>query len=153
MILKGYFEITRKFVTKIKQHLEKNELDVLLNIIKGKKIYLCDGLDVYDLLAAYIYKTSFYHSIDHYTLETVNDLRYSYSYEATCLLFTKYFVNKEMPFNNPSMLNLNYSFDDSSVLNQLTQSYLDDLKQYERQLEVTGDILAPLSMISPSISF
>ena len=197
MILKGYFEITRKFVTKIKQHLEKKELDVLLNIINEEKIDFCDGLDVYDLLAAYIYKTSFYHSIDHYTaymmftygqllsrkyfpntkiqndipisvsvfnkriedisdhdtLETVNDLRYSYSYEATCLLFMKYFVNKEMPFNNPSMLNLNYSFDDSSVLNQLTQSYLDDLKQYERQLEVTGDILAPLSMISPSISF
>ena len=60
--------------------------------------------------------------------------------------------NKEMPLKNPSMLNLNYSFDDSP-LNQLTQSYLDDLKQYERKLEVTGDIFAPLSMVSPSISF
>ena len=51
------------------------------------------------------------------------------------------------------MLNLNYSFDNSPVLYQVTQSYLDDLKQYERKLEVTGDILAPLYMISPSISF
>ena len=89
---------------------------------------------------------------EHGTLETVNDLRYSYSYEAKCLLFMKYFVNKEMPLKNPSMLDLNYSFDDSP-LNQLTQSYLDDLKQYERKLEVTGDIFAPLSMVSPSISF
>ena len=196
MILQGYFEITRKFVTKIKRYLEKQELEILLDIIEDGNIYLCEGVDVFDLLAAYIYKTSFYHSTDHYTaymmftyaellsqkyfpntqiqndipisvsvfnkkiedisehdtLETVNDLRYSYSYEATCLLFMKYFVNKEMPLKNPSMLDLNYSFDDSP-LNQLTQSYLDDLKQYERKLEVTGDIFAPLSMISPSISF
>ena len=90
---------------------------------------------------------------EHGTFETVNDLRYSYSYEATCLLFMKYFVNKGMPSKNPSMLDLDYSFEDSLVLNKLTQNFLDDLKQNERKLEETGDLLAPLSMISPSISF
>ena len=79
------------------------------NIIKEENIELCDDVDIYDILATFIYKASFYHSTDHYTAYML------FTYGE--LLSQKYFPDtliqnnipiKDLPGTNPTMRNLNY---------------------------------------------
>ena len=153
-ILQGYFDITRDFVSNIKGLLETEELEGLSNIIKEENIELCDDVDIYDILATFIYKASFYHSTDHYTAYML------FTYGE--LLSQKYFPDtliqnnipiKDLPGTNPTMRNLNYGPLVCKELNETAQSFVNNFVNYERLLAQTGDILAPLTMIAPSVSF